>query len=268
MKNLNIDLSDYHFLITGASGFIGSYLSEEFYKLGAKLSLIDKKFVENHWSFNTEINNLNKYECNILDKKKLDECIKTSFSEIGKVDAILSLAAIDHKVTSEFKSEQKYLSDLSKEQSLFEYELSIHGSINVVDLCTRKLDKRDKLSVVLVGSDLSIIAPYQDLYRSSFGKYSEKPFSYSTVKHALLGLTKYLASYWEDKDIRVNLLCPSGVNNESMPKAFKNKLMKLNPLSRICEIEELLGPSIFLLTEMSTFYNGQTLIIDGGRTIW
>ena len=73
IRNLNINLSNYHFLITGASGFIGSYLSKQLFDLGAKLTLFDKKFSNNHWSKVENSKNLNIFECNILDKNSLEK---------------------------------------------------------------------------------------------------------------------------------------------------------------------------------------------------
>lgn len=267
LKKTDINLEEYHFLITGAGGFIGSYISRELYNLGAKLTLIDKTIDNSHWSSSITSKKVLKYECDILIKGELENSISNSININGNINSILSLAAIDHKVNSNYGENKNNLNNFSASQSISEYELSIHGSINVVNSCI-KFNQKDNLSVVLVGSDLSIISPYQNLYRSTFGESSEKPFSYSTVKHALLGLTKYLATYWSESEIRVNLLCPSGIDNDDMPTDFKRRLQQLNPLNRICNIDELLGPVIFLLTDMSTFYNGQALVVDGGRSVW
>ena len=266
-KTFPIDLSDYHIVVSGSGGLIGSYLTEEFHKLGAKLTLIDKEFKENHWSENINAENIFKIEADVLNRNSLNKSIQLSVEKNGLIDSVLCLAAIDHKVNSTNSLNKSTLENYSATGSLNEYELSIHGSINLINSCISNSNPT-RLSIVLVGSDLSIIAPYQRLYKESLGEGSEKPFTYSTVKHALLGLTKYLATYWENDSIRVNLLCPSGIETSEMPNKFKEKLSALNPLNRLCQINELLGPSIFLLTDMSTFYNGQSLILDGGRSIW
>ena len=94
-----------------------------------------------------------------------------------------------------------------------------------------------------------------------------KPVSYSVSKFGLLGLTKYLATYWADQNIRVNALSPAGVY-VNQDEDFVDKITSLIPMSRMASPDEYKGAVIFLCSDASKYMTGANLIIDGGRSIW
>ena len=94
-----------------------------------------------------------------------------------------------------------------------------------------------------------------------------KPITYSIIKHGLIGLTKYLATYWNSKNIRCNALSPGGVFN-SQDEKFVNNVSELIPLGRMAYKNEYHAAIQFLASEASSYMNGHNLVIDGGRSIW
>ena len=123
--------------------------------------------------------------------------------------------------------------------------------------------------VVNIASDLSVIAPDQRLYRKDGLEDDEqpmKPVSYSVVKHGVIGLTRYLATYWAGK-VRVNALSPGGVFN-NQPDKFVKRVSNLIPMGRMADVSEMQGALVFLCSEASRYMNGQNLVIDGGRSSW
>ena len=126
------------------------------------------------------------------------------------------------------------------------------------------LEKLKKGSIILnIASDLSSIAPNHNIYpRNNY-----KPISYSVIKHGVVGITKYLATYLNRYNIRCNTLSPGSVKN-MQPKTFINKIKKLIPLNRLARHNEYHGAIKFLCTDASSYMNGQNIIIDGGRSIW
>ena len=124
--------------------------------------------------------------------------------------------------------------------------------------------------ILNIASDLGVIAPDQRLYRKEELKDNEqtvKPAAYSVVKHGIIGLTKYLATYWADKNIRVNSISLGGVYTDQ-PDEFVKKLTNLIPLGRMASLDEYKAAIIFLVSDASSYMTGSNLVIDGGRSIW
>ena len=124
--------------------------------------------------------------------------------------------------------------------------------------------------ILNISSDLGIIAPDQRIYRKE-GLEDEmqtvKPVTYSVIKHGLIGLTKYLATYYAEKGVRCNALCPAGVFN-GQDEEFLQKLTNLIPMGRMANVEEYKGTIVYMLSEAGSYMTGSTVIVDGGRTCW
>jgi NAD(P)-dependent dehydrogenase (short-subunit alcohol dehydrogenase family) len=124
--------------------------------------------------------------------------------------------------------------------------------------------------ILNVASDLSLIGPDQRLYRQDGlpeDRQPVKPITYSVVKSGLIGLTRYLATYWADAGVRVNAISPGGVAN-NQPEEFVARLRKLVPLGRMANQDEYQGAILFLCSDASSYMTGANLVIDGGRTCW
>ena len=120
-----------------------------------------------------------------------------------------------------------------------------------------------------ISSELGLIAPDQRLYRQK--KLPEKqqpvkPVTYSVVKTGLIGLPRYLATYWPTK-VRCNALCPGGVE-DGQPEDFLKELNKRIPLGRMANVEEYQGAIVFLLSDSSAYMNGAVIPFEGGRSVW
>ena len=125
-------------------------------------------------------------------------------------------------------------------------------------------------AIINISSDLGIIAPDQRLYKKKGIPSSEqpvKPVTYSVTKAGLIGLTRYLATYWADRGVRANLIAPGGVYIDQ-DKHFVRQLSKLIPLGRMAHQDEYKAAVAFLVSDASSYMNGAVLSVDGGRTSW
>jgi len=80
-------------------------------------------------------------------------------------------------------------------------------------------------------------------------------------------LTKYLATYWNDKGVRCNALCPGGIYN-NQPDEFVKKISNLIPLGRMAHEDEYKAAIVFMVSEASAYMYGSVVSMDGGRSCW
>jgi NAD(P)-dependent dehydrogenase (short-subunit alcohol dehydrogenase family) len=190
--------------------------------------------------------------------------------QFGTIDVLVNNAAIDPKVTA--GGEGLELSRL-EHFPLTEWNRQLAVGLTGAFLCSRVIGTQmaeGKSGVILnIASDLAVIAPDQRLYRRPGVAQTEqpvKPVTYSVIKTALLGLTRYLAAYWADQGVRVNAVSPGGVYNNH-PEDFVERLTNLIPMGRMAELSEYRAAVQFLCTPASSYMTGQNLVIDGGRSI-
>jgi NAD(P)-dependent dehydrogenase (short-subunit alcohol dehydrogenase family) len=124
--------------------------------------------------------------------------------------------------------------------------------------------------ILNIASDLSVISPDQRIYKvngADDNNQPVKPITYSVIKTGLIGMTRYLATYWPNGLVRCNALSPGGVENMQSAD-FKKKLTSLIPAGRMAEANEYQSAIQFLCSDASSYMNGQNIIMDGGRSVW
>jgi NAD(P)-dependent dehydrogenase (short-subunit alcohol dehydrogenase family) len=129
--------------------------------------------------------------------------------------------------------------------------------------------RSDGGTILNIASDLSVISPDQRLYRQdglAEDQQPVKPVTYSVVKHGLIGLTKYLATYWADQGVRCNAISPGGIYS-GQPEEFVGRLRNLIPMGRMADKDEYKSAIVFLCSNASAYMTGQNLIMDGGRSV-
>jgi NAD(P)-dependent dehydrogenase (short-subunit alcohol dehydrogenase family) len=189
-----------------------------------------------------------------------------------RVDILINNAARNPKVSNktDFVKSQR-LETLDMEEWFDDLHVGLTGPLLMSKVFGGLMAVDGKGGVIInIASDLSVIAPDQRLYSIEGSKDNEqpvKPVSYSVVKTGLVGLTRYLATYWADKNVRVNALSPGGVF-ENQPSEFVSRVQNLIPMGRMADRSEYRGAIQFLCSDASSYMTGHNLIIDGGRSIW
>ena len=188
------------------------------------------------------------------------------------IDILVNNAAIDPKVTS---TPGVMHSSRFEAFPVPQWQMEIAVGLTGAMLCSQvfggAMAKRGRGVILNIASDLGVIAPDQRLYRQPNITRPEeqpvKPVTYSVIKHGLIGLTKYLATYWADRGVRVNAISPGGVFNNQDP-AFVEKLTRLIPMGRMARVDEYCAAIQFLCSDASSYMTGQNMVIDGGRSVW
>ena len=210
------------------------------------------------------------YEVDITDLQALEAVGQQLLAEHGRVDILINNAARNPKVESAGDKDFSRLEHFPWEQWQLDLNVGLGGAFNCAKVFGAQMARQGCGVIVNIASDLGVIAPDQRLYRVE-GREAEqqpvKPVTYSVVKHGLIGLTKYLATYWCEQGVRCNALSPGGVY-AGQNDVFVSKLTQLIPLGRMAEADEYRGAIAFLCSDASTYMNGANLVMDGGRSTW
>jgi NAD(P)-dependent dehydrogenase (short-subunit alcohol dehydrogenase family) len=274
---LRYDLSGRTALVTGAGGLLGRQHVAALAELGARVVVTDiaASPVEAAIASLTAAQPSADLVAQVLDVTSLDSVAAAhdGLSDRGiTVDILVNNAAIDPKVTS---APGVMHSSRFERFPVPQWETEIAVGLTGAMLCAQvfggAMAARGRGVVLNVASDLGVIAPDQRLYRTAGVIREEeqpvKPVTYSVIKHGLIGLTKYLATYWADRGIRVNAISPGGVFNNQDP-AFVERLTRLIPMGRMAEVDEYRAAIQFLCSDASSYMTGQNMVVDGGRSVW
>lgn len=263
-------------LITGAAGLLGVQHSRALLEAGGTVVLtdigraeLDSAKSELCESFKDE--NIILKTMDVTNSDDIQSVYEEMLADGIAVDILVNNAAIDPKVDSE-----KGLIESSRLEnfSLDQWNLQLNVGLTGAFLCSKifglHMASQGRGGVILnISSDLSVISPDQRLYRKAgVPEHLQpvKPVTYSVIKAGLIGLTRYLATYWADKDVRCNALSPGGIFN-NQPENFVNKLESLIPLRRMADASEYRETIQFLCSDASRYMNGQNIVVDGGRSV-
>ena len=264
-------------VITGGAGLLGQKHAEAVIEGGGRAVLLDicqetldrslagvrRKYGENCC--------VSGYVSDITDEDSICSVAARIAQDCGAVYGLINNAANNPKVEGHSKNMGAIqFENFPLSMWLGDIAVGLTGAFLCAKVFGAGMAERGKGVILNISSDLGIIAPDQRIYRKEGldeNKQTVKPVTYSVIKHGLLGLTKYLATYYATKGVRCNALCPAGVYN-GQDEEFLKKLTNLIPLGRMARVDEYKSTILYLLSEASSYMTGSTLIVDGGRTCW
>ena len=262
-------------VITGAGGLLGRKHAEAVIAFGGIPVLLDitEKSIE---SFAHELEE--KYKSRVIAKvvditneNQIKENAKWLINEFGKIDALINNAANNPNVEHNSDKNFSRLENFQLDQWNKDISVGLTGAF----LCSKHygsiIAKNINGGVIInISSDLGLIAPDQRLYSKENTKEDlqpVKPVTYSVVKSGIIGLTRYLSTYWANKNVRCNAICPGGVENNQPDDFIKNVSFRI-PMERLARADEYQGTLIWMLSDAASYLNGAIVPVDGGRTSW
>lgn len=268
MPQSNI-LGNKRIILTGAAGILGTALTKRYLDMGADIALLDI----NEVGLNELKKNLGKfqnqkilyYSLDLTDPEQVIETVKAITKEFSRVDVLHNNAATKGEDLKKFFYSYENYDPLT-------WRAIIDGNVTSMFLMSQSvgqiMKKQKKGSIIQTSSIYGVINPDKKIYEGSeyHGIQISCPAVYSVSKHAVIGLTKYLASYWGEYNIRVNAISPGGIFS-GQNRNFIDNYSKNVPLGRMASENDILGSAVFLASDESEYITGQNIIIDGGLSL-
>lgn len=266
----SFDLTDRVVVITGGTGLLGLSHARAIHLAGGTPVLLDIVLLDEASMGQKLPFGAHSIRCDITDEEQLINALDEILGQHGRVDVLINNAANNPKVENPGDLTKSRLENYPLEQWNADLAVGLTGAM----LCSRvfgsEMARRGSGAIINIASDLALIGPDQRLYAVDGiapDRQPVKPVSYSVVKSGLIGLTKYLATYWAAAGVRANAICPGGVEN-GQDETFLQRISERIPLGRLAAVDEYQGAIIFLASDASSYMTGAVISIDGGRTVW
>ncbi len=258
-------------IVTGGAGLLGSNFCKGLAGAGADLAIVDLNIdyaIELAQGISKQFNvKAFGYKCDVSSASNVKDTVSEVVRDFGKVDILINNAATKSDNLEAFFS------------SFEEYQLEQWQKIMSVDidgmfLMAQAIGKQMKIqksggSITQISSIYGIMAPDQRIYDGAIyeGRAINSPAAYSVAKAGVIGLSKYLATYWATEGIRVNSITPGGVES-GQNELFKSNYSNRVPMGRMAQANEMVGAVLYLSSDASSYVTGQNIVVDGGLSAW
>lgn len=248
-------------VVTGAAGWLASSIATSLAELGYQVFALDKKTAleESHGRLRNSA-----IECIEVDFFDKEKSLQT-MSELAKNKQICAIvnAAYSFGSSNIFTGcDGIKINDIEEDQFTGDVEVAVGWAFRVIKCFHSNLQQTEG-SIINIGSMYSHKAPNPSLYKGGFEQYTSK-LSYTVGKHALLGMTRYLAAFFAEDNIRVNMVSPGAFSKPGTDLKFIDELNSRIPMGRIGNPRDLNGVVKFLVGNESSYITGQSFLVDGG----
>jgi NAD(P)-dependent dehydrogenase (short-subunit alcohol dehydrogenase family) len=262
-------------VITGGAGLLGVQHAEAIAECGGVPYLLDidsdaveavAKSISEKFSVNAK-----GICCDITNLTQIKKTRDVICDQVGRVDILINNAANNPKVEHNCGATNwSRFENFPLEAWNRDLAVGLTGAFLCSQIFGTDMATAGSGVILNIASDLALIAPDQRIYMAP-GETPDtqivKPVTYSVAKAGLIGLTRYLATYWPHRNVRANALAPGGVA-AGQEDAFVKRLTSLIPMGRMAAKHEYKGAVVFMVSDASSYLNGAIISVDGGRTVW
>lgn len=200
--------------------------------------------------------------CDVTSKPSWDALIEQVLARFGHIDVLVNNAGYTNQSPSagfHLPAEQFPLTDWNQILNV-----NLTGTFLGCQAVGAHMLGRGSGSIINLASLYGVVSPNHRLYPDT-GLH--QPVAYSVSKAGVIGLTRYLATLWAARGVRVNCLTPGGVWNDH-PSLFNERFSQQSPIGRMQRKDELRGAVVYLASGASNYCTGHNLVVDGGWTVW
>lgn len=266
------DLSGRIALVTGGGGLLGKQFCKTLARAGAGVAVVDingeiaKAVVEEIKSEGGQAVSL---VTDIAHPESVAAMMDETLRTFGQLDILVNSAALDPKFDPDSIDAQG--ANAFETFPLEGWQQALDVNLTGMFLCSQAAVKpmlqQGKGTIINLCSTYGLGGPDQRLYQKEGQPPKYKPVTYTVTKAGVIGMTKYLATYYGDKNIRVNALTPGGVYNQHDPE-FVEAYAYRTVMGRMADQHEMNGALLFLASDASSYMTGSNLVVDGGWTAW
>jgi len=255
------DLTGRVVILTGGTGQLGRAFTRSLVDAGVRLAVIDRAEIDAPKDGMSIV-------CDVTDKAGLEDALVRIEKALGEPVGLINAAALDSPPGAPIEENGPFE---TYPEASWDKVMSVNAK--GVFLCCQvfggAMAQRGKGSIINIASIYGQVSPDQGLYqyRRDRGETFYKPVAYSASKSALYNFSRYLATYWGPKNVRVNTLTLAGVFNNQDPEFLEKYCAKV-PLGRMADEDEYNGAIQFLLSDASRYLTGSNIVVDGGFTAW
>lgn len=259
-------------VVTGGLGQLGQVYVEALAGRGAKVAVWDinddaSKLASN-LSACLEKGLIRLMKVDITSRASVESANQLVVESWGVPDVLINNAALDSPPDAPPEEVGPYETypDSSFDKVM---DVNVKGTHICCQVVGGAMAQAGRGSIINISSIYGVLSPCQDIYefRRKDGAEFFKPVAYSTSKSAILNLTRYLATYWAKKGVRVNSVSPAGIFNDQ-PKEFLDPYCARVPMGRMADVKETVGAIVFLASKASSYVTGTNLMVDGGMSAW
>jgi len=269
------DLNGRVAVITGGVGLLGTEFCRTLAEAGAAVAVVDLN-AEKCVLVADELTKAG-YKAlgvatDITNPDSVNAMVARVVEVFGRLDILVNSAALDPKFDPDAVSKgiaPGKFEEYPLEQWNAALNVNLTGTFLITQACVKQMIAQGKKgSIINICSTYGLNGPDQRIYRKPDGSQPAfKPVYYTVTKAGVVGFTKYLAAYYMETEIRVNMLTPGGVFNNHDETFVKNYSAK-TILGRMAHKDEMNGALLFLASDASSYMTGNNVVVDGGWTAW
>jgi len=250
-------------VITGGAGLLGREFVKAVANNGATVVIADindNSIKESIESIKKDISNVGQLDSKLLDitsVESINSLLSYVYDKYGKIDAIVNNAYPRNKNYGR-KIENVTYNDFCENLNI-----NLGGYFLVSQRSAEFFKKQGFGNIVNISSIYGVIAPRFEVYD---GTEMTMPVEYAAIKSALIHLTKYMAKYFKGSNIRFNCISPGGILDKQ-PETFLNRYKQYSLNKGMLDKTDISGTLVYLLSDMSTFVNGQNIVVDDGWSL-
>lgn len=253
-------------LVTGGTGILGRRFCAGLAAAGASVAVVDVDGDAAALLAEELGAGAAAFTCDVSDARSVRECVDRIIARFGRIDVLHNNAATK---TSDLRAFFAPFEDYSLTTWREVMSVNIDGMFLVAQAVGPHMARAKTGSIVQTSSIYGLVGPDERIYEGSeyLGGPINTPAVYAASKAAVIGLTRWLATYWAKAGIRVNCLVPGGVSS-GQNSCFSDLYSAKVPLGRMAQADEVVPALVYLASDASSYVTGQVLAVDGGWTAW